>query len=60
MHVEIMTIVHHEFKEVIEEYKEEILMREEVSEPPTTNTADTMPNLYFDNHCIYMRCAFMS
>ena len=43
MHVEIMTIVHHEFKEVIEEYKEEILMQEEVPKPPLTDWANTTP-----------------
>ena len=48
MHVEnklaeIMTIGDHEFKEVIEEYKVEILMQEEVLEPPLTNWADTAP-----------------
>ena len=45
MHVEnelaeIVTIGDHEFKEVIEEYKEEILMQEEVPEPPLTDWAD--------------------
>ena len=34
---EIMTIRDHEFKEVIEEYEEEILMQEEVLEPPLTD-----------------------
>ena len=48
MHVEnelaeIMTIRDHEFKEVIEEYEEEILMQEEVPEPPLTDSADTAP-----------------
>ena len=35
--VEIVTIRDHEFQEVIEEYEEEILMQEEVSEPPLTD-----------------------
>ena len=39
--VEIMTIRDHEFKEVIEEYEEEILVQEEVLEPPLTDSADT-------------------
>ena len=48
MHVEnelaeIMTIEDHEFEEVIEEYEEEILMQEEVLEPPLTSWADTLP-----------------
>ena len=38
-----MTIEDHEFKEVIEEYKEEILVQEEVPEPPLTDSADTAP-----------------
>ena len=42
MHIEnefagIVTIRDHEFEEVIEEYEEEILMQEEVPEPPLTN-----------------------
>ena len=42
MHVEnelaeIMTIREHEFEEVIEEYEEEILVQEEVLEPPLTD-----------------------
>ena len=35
--VEIVTIGDHEFEEVIEEYEEEILMQEEVLEPPLTD-----------------------
>ena len=41
--VEIVTIDDHEFEEIIEEYEEEVLMREEVLEPPPTNSADTVP-----------------
>ena len=41
--VEIVTIDDREFEEIIEEYEEEILVREEVSEPPTTDSADTAP-----------------
>ena len=40
---EIVTIDDHEFDEIIEEYKEEILVQEEVPEPPLTNSADTTP-----------------
>ena len=46
MHVEnelagIMTIGDHEFEEIVEEYEEEILVQEEVWEPPLTDSADT-------------------
>jgi len=55
---EIMTIGEPEFEEIVNEYKEEILMQEEVSEPPLTNSADTAPaqgkprciTLIFYNH----------
>ena len=48
MHVEnelaeIVTIGDPEFKEIVEEYEEEILVQEEVPEPPLTDSADTMP-----------------
>ena len=32
-----------EFEEIIEEYEEEILVQEEVLEPPLTDSADTVP-----------------
>ena len=56
--VEIMTIRDHEF----EEYEEEILMQEEVPEPPLTDWADTAPTqgkprcitLILNNHWIYI------
>ena len=41
--VEIVTIDNHKFEEIIEEYKEEILMQEEVPEPPLTDSANTAP-----------------
>ena len=64
--VEIVTIDNHEFEEIIEEYEEEVLVREEVSEPPSTDSADTAPaqgkprciTPSFYNHCLYMLCAF--
>ena len=64
--MEIVTTDDREFEEIIEEYEEEILMREEVPEPPMTDSADTAPaqgkprciTPYFDNHCIYMLCVF--
>ena len=48
MHVEnelaeIMTTNDHEFEEIVEEYEEEILVQEEVSELPLTDSADTAP-----------------
>ena len=67
MHVEnelaeIVTIEDNEFKEVIEEYEDEILMQEEVPEPPLTDWADTAPaqgkprwiTLILNNHWIYI------
>ena len=67
MHVEnelaeIVTIGDHEFKEMIEEYEDEILMQEEVSEPPLTDWADTAPaqgkprciTLILNDHWIYI------
>ena len=41
--VEIVTTTDREFEEIVEEYEEEILVREEVLEPPTTDSADTAP-----------------
>ena len=41
--VEFMTEGEKEYEEVIEEYEEEILMQEEVSELPWTDWADTAP-----------------
>ena len=48
MHVEnelaeIVTTGDHEFEEIVEEYEEEILIEEEVPEPPLTDSADTAP-----------------
>ena len=40
---EIVTIDDREFEEIVEEYKEKILVREEVPKPPTTDSADTAP-----------------
>ena len=41
--LEIMTFGEQEYDEVIEEYEEEILVQEDVPEPPVTNFADTVP-----------------
>ena len=56
--VEIVTTHDCEFEEIIEEYEKEILVEEEVPEPPPTNSADTAPSqgkprcitLIFYNH----------
>ena len=55
---EIVTTSNHEFEEIVEEYEEEILVQEEVPEPPLTDSADTAPiqgkprciTLIFYNH----------
>jgi hypothetical protein len=41
--VEFMTAGEQEYDEVIEEYKEEVLVQEEFLEPPVTDTTDTAP-----------------
>ena len=41
--VEFMTAGEQEYDEVIDEYEEEILMQEDVPEPPVTDFADTVP-----------------
>ena len=40
---EIVTTGEPEFEEIIEEYEEEILVQEEVLEPPLTDSDDTAP-----------------
>ena len=40
---EIVTTGDHEFEKIIEEYEEEILIHEEVPEPPLTDSTDTAP-----------------
>ena len=60
--VEIVTTDDREFEETVEEYKEEILVQEEVPEPPPTNSADTAPaqgkpryiTLIFYNRYMYL------
>ena len=39
--VEIMTTGDHKFKDIIKEYEEEILVKEEVLEPPLTDSVET-------------------
>ena len=41
--VEIVTTDDHEFEEIVEEYEKEILVQEEVLDPPLTDSADTAP-----------------
>ena len=41
--VEIVTIDDREFEEIVEEYEEEVLVREKVPEPSPTDSADTAP-----------------
>ena len=58
----IVTIEDHEFKEVIEEYEEKVLVQEEVPEPSLTDLADTPPaqgkprciTLTLNDHWIYI------
>ena len=65
--VEIVTNGDHEFEETVEQYEEEILVHEEVPKPPLTDLANSVPaqgqprciTLSFDNHYLYMLCAFM-
>jgi hypothetical protein len=66
--VEIVTIGDHEFEEIIKEYEEEILVQEEVPEPPLTDSADTAPaqgkpqckTLIFHIHRIYVLCIYVA
>ena len=41
--VEFVTTKEKEYEEVIEEYEEEVLVQEEVLEPPRTDWTDTSP-----------------
>ena len=41
--VEFVTAGEQEYKEVIEEYEEEVFIQEEASEPPMTDIADHRP-----------------
>ena len=65
---EILTTGEHEFEETVEEYDEEILMQEEVPEPPLTNVVDTAPaqgkpqciTSIFHIHRIYELCIYVA
>ena len=60
--LEIVTFGEQEYDEVVEEYEEEILVQEDVLEPPVTDFADTVPaegkprciTLILNNHWIYI------
>jgi hypothetical protein len=60
--VEFMTMGRQEYKEVNEEYEEEILVQERAPEPPATDFADTTPaqskprciTLILNGHWIYI------
>ena len=60
--VEFMTAGEQEYEEVIKEYKEEVFVQEEASEPPTIDIVDHSPaqgrpwciTLILDNHWIYI------
>ena len=41
--VEFVTVAEPEYKEIIEEYKKEILVQEGAPEPPTADFADPSP-----------------
>ena len=41
--LEIVTFGEQEYDEVVKEYEEEILVQEDVPEPPVTDFADTTP-----------------
>ena len=59
---EIVTTSNHEFEEIVEEYEEEILVQDEILEPPPTDSADTAPaqgkprciTLILNDHWIYI------
>ena len=41
--VEFVTVGEQEYDKVVEEYEEEILVQENISEPPVTDFADSVP-----------------
>ena len=60
--LEIVTFDEQEYDKVVEEYEEEILVQEDVPEPPITDFADTVPaegkprciTLILNNNLIYI------
>ena len=64
-----MTTSDHEFEEIIEKYEEEILVQEEVLQPPLTDSADTVPAqgkpryitlIFIITICIYVMCIYVT
>ena len=60
--LEIVTFGEQEYNEVVEEYEEEILVQEDILEPPITDFTDTAPTqdkprcitLILNDHRIYI------
>ena len=65
--LEIVTFGEQEYDEVVEEYEEEILVQEDVLEPPITDFADTAPaqgkpqciTLILNNNWIYICVVYL-
>ena len=66
---DFVTIGDHKFEEIVEEYEEEILVQEEVPEPPTTDSADTTPAqgnprcitlIFIITEYIYVMCIYVT
>ena len=64
-----MTFGEQEYDEVVEEYEEEILVQEDVPEPPVTDFADTTPaqgkprcitTIFKWSEYIYMICIYVT
>ena len=66
--VEFVTVGEQEYEEVIEEYKEEILVQEGAPKPPVTDFAYTMPTqgkprcltLILNDQWIYALCIYVT
>ena len=66
--VEFVTVGEQEYEEVIEEYKEEILVQEGALEPFVADFVDTPPaqskprciTLILNDHWIYMMCIYVT
>ena len=67
--VEIVTTSDHEYEDVIKVYEEEILVQEEVPEPPLTDSADTAPAqgkprcitlIFIITEYIYVMCIYVT
>ena len=65
--VEFLPVDKQDYEEIIEEYDEDILVQERAPEPFVADFIDTPPaqgkprciTLIFNNHWMYIRCAFM-